>query len=222
MPQSPTSVSPYVFNKAKGLNDVEGVTKIPPGFTTFAINLTAGSDVWPRRNGRSMYFLDDGNIVTNIFSTSWSDGLTVNIATMGPLIYDLTFTFTYLFGSGIRLILQSPDLNYWDCSANPLTEQINPTVIAAPSASPQAANLTVQNGESIGFTGTSQTIRLASDQDHGGWYTLSLGQTNGFTTFTDDVVFTNASGFSLIIIDYTGNHWKFSVTNDGEFKVTTV
>jgi hypothetical protein len=158
-----------------------------------------------------------------IFQTSWDDGTRTDIAAIGSSLYDLTETFTYLVASGTRLIIQSADLNYWNCTPNNTTGLIQPVVVAAPAAAAQVANFTVLNGESFGFINSAgNVVRLNADQDRSGWYLQGLGATTSLTTISTDLVFTVASGFSFRIVDYLSNVWKLTVNNSGNMIPITV
>lgn len=218
---NPTQADPIVFDKYKGMNDKQAPCKLERGNVSFEINLDASTYAASRRAGRDFFFYTDDGAVTGLWQITWQDGITTDIASIGSEIYDLTFTFTFMLASGSRLVLQSPDLNYWDITPN-ANGLINPTVIAAPGAVPQAANFTVLNGESFGFETSGQVTRLAADQEHYGWYLIGYGVSNATTTYTSDLVFTVASGFSFRIQDNNTNMWRFSITNDGNLTVITV
>jgi hypothetical protein len=219
---NPTKVQPVIFDKYSGVNDRQAPCKLERGNVSFEVNLDASNRVAKRRFGRDFFFLDPlAGSATGLWQTAWADGSVIDIGAIGSILYDLTFTFSAIIASGFRLIIQSPDLNYWDVTPN-VDGVINPTAIAAPAAIPQAANLTIQNGESFGFARGSGVTRLIADVDHFGWYLLGYGPSIATTTYTDDVVFTIASGFSFRIVDYQSNTWKFQMSNDGNLQVITV
>lgn len=221
MPLQPTDSALEVFKGAKGIDDQSSIVKLDPGFASFVSNLEASSDVWKRRAGRDFSFLGSGNSLIVALLT-WDDGTYTEIASFGSVVYDMTTAITYILNSGVKLIIQSADLNYWNVTpdANGL---INPVVVAAPSATSQAANFTVANGESIAFKiSATAATQILCDVDHGAWYLKGLGTTVGTTTYTTDLVFTVASGFSFRMKDYSSNTFKFVVSNDGNLTTITV
>lgn len=223
MPQLPTKASPDMFIRAQGLNDEQAATKQEPGYIPFALNLSATGDVWTRRAGRDFYFLDEVNGgVLAIKQLTWADGLSINIAVIGGAWYDLGAPFTYLFEAGIRLVIQSPDLNYWDVTPDATTGLINPTVVSAPSATAQTSNVTLGENDSIGFVVTGGIVRLNVTEEAGIWFLEMQSNSPALSFISDDWVFTIASGFSLRITDSVGNVWSFSVDNGGNLLVTTV
>jgi hypothetical protein len=217
----PSSVAPDVFNHALGLNDRESVLKLQNGFIPFACNILADNDTWDRRAGRDMVYLVPDQPVLGIGLLTWDDGTIIEIAQFGSTMYDMTFLFTYYMDGG-RVIIQSPDGSYWSIFDTTLGV-IAPLSVAAPSATPQAANFTVANGESFGFeVSATQAVGLLCDQDHIGWYLQGYGASIGSTVYSTDLVFTIASGFSFRKVDYSGNTWAYSMTDGGNLIVTTV
>jgi hypothetical protein len=134
----------------------------------------------------------------------------------------LDVSYTYRVGFGIRLILQSPDLNYWSCAPNTVDAIPRPQVTAAPTASPQTADLVIAAGNSLIFDAATQFIQLDCDQAHNGWFTRIVPNGTALNLVTSDIVFTQASGYSLKIADVSGNTWRFSIDNNGFLSVTTV
>ncbi len=222
MPQNPTSVLPVIINKAKGMNDFIGPTKLPEGFVTFELNLIPSGDVWPRRAGRDGYWLVDGDPVLNISVLNWADGRSTYVAQLGDSFYDITPNFSYYFRNNARLVIQAPGGQYWNVTPGFTTGLIFPTVVSTPSTAPQTGNLTVTPTQTISFQVDGGSIQLLSDFQNDGWYLESGLDALGFTQYTSDVVFTYASGFSLIIQDSALNNWKFSVSDIGELIVTVV
>lgn len=222
MPQKSTNVLPMMLGNADGINDQVSLVKKDPGTLPFTLNYDADSDVWNRRAGRDLSFLVAGEPVMNIYDFSWSDGIHVEIATIGDEVYNLSTSFAYLLDVGVRLIFQSPDLNYWDVTPSLTTGLITPTVVATPTATAQAGNLTVQMGEKFGFLGTTNTVQLGVGEPYSSWFAQVFGVSAPVSLVTDDLVFTSASGFSLIEKDFSGNSWKFSVDNIGQMIITTV
>lgn len=141
----------------------------------------------------------------------------------GGIALDLGFitSVKYLLDTGVRLILQSPDLTYWNVTPD-VNGLILPTAVSTPSATPQTADLILMPGEYIAFKYSTTSLLLLCDQNHLGWYTQSIGIPTTEFTVTDDMVFTVASGFVLRMEDDTSNTWEFSVSNDGNLFVTTV
>lgn len=219
---NPTQDQPDVFQGAMGINDAVSVLKLKEKFVPFAVNLHAQGDVWDRRAGRDFYLLQTG-MVLGLSTVRFEDGQAFNIAQIGSYLYNLSTTFSYLVASGVKLYIQSADTNYWDVTPNASTGLIVPTAVAAPAAAAQTSNFTVLNGESFGFIGASgEVTRLNCDLDVGGWWLAGYGVSTSTVSITTDMVFTVASGFSFRIVDYAGNTWAFSVTNDGFMIVTTV
>lgn len=222
MPQSPTGIAqPIVLKGADGSNDQEGISNRKPSSAWFSLNTLADSDSWGRRAGRD-YVAAESGIALGIYQLSWDDGTSTEIAMIGSTFYNMSVTFTYMMDIGIRVVIQSPDLSYWD--ATPAASGlINPVVIAAPAAAAQLSNFTIANGQSFGFRlSATEVTRLLCDRDHNGWYLQGYGATDATSTLATDMVFTVASGFSLRQVDYDGNTWKYQVDNNGKFYVTTV
>lgn len=210
---NPTQADPVIFDKYKGMNDRQAPCKLERGNTSFEINLDAGTNSAERRAGRDFYFYSDTGAVTGLWQVTWQDGITTQIAAIGSKLYDLTQTFTFLIAAGTRMVLQSPNLLYWNITPNS-NGLIQPTVVAAPAATPQAADFTVQNGESLGFARSGATTRLTADSGRYGWYLFQYGVSSGSTTYTTDIVFTAASGFKLKIKDPTLT-FTLDITNAG-------
>lgn len=218
---NPTQDQPIVFDSARGINDAVSMPKIKKGFIPFSCNLLAQGDVWDRRKGRDFYLLQTG-FVLSIYTCRFEDNQVFNIAQIGQYLYNLSNTFSYLVANGTRLVIQSPDLNYWNITPNS-SGLISPVVVAAPAAAAQTANFTVLNGESFGFIGsTGNVTRLTASQDYNGWYLEGYGITTAITSITTDMVFTVASGFSFRIQDYSGNVWKMTMDNSGNLIPITV
>lgn len=220
MSQQPTEVSVDLLKGAKGINDQYGVNKLPPGCVAFSENLLAGGESWDRRAGRD-YLLSEPGSVLMLCSTSWDDGIQINIGAIGGNAYNLAFSFSFLANAGVQLILQSPDLNWWNVTPDD-NGVIAPLVVAAPATAAQAANFTVLNGQSFGFVTSFGTVnRLNIDQDLG-IYTQGYGATTGNAVVASDLVFSNASGFSLVIQDVNTNKWFLFIDNDGDMKFKTI
>lgn len=219
---NPTDADAVLLKGAKGNNDAFGLQKMPDGMLPFSMNQVPTGTAWERRRGRDFYLLQSG-FVTSIYTTNWDDGTAMNIASMGATYFNLSNTFTYLVADGIRLVIQSADLNYWDVTPADATGLINPVVVAAPAAAAQVANFTVLNGESFGFILSSGNVtRLTADQDHNGFYLMGYGTTTSLSSIATDLVFTVTSGFSFRIQDYSGNVWKMVISNDGQIQAVTV
>lgn len=221
MPQSPTSVDPVIMSSARGINDISDPTKLEKGYTPFALNFSVSGDVWPRRQGRDMFYLNDGNLVTSLYTLTWDDGSYNIIASIGDTFYTF-IPFTYAFNFGIRLILQSASLAWWNVTPNATTGLISPTVVADPATPSKTSDLFVDASQSLAFRGNSGFTQLSIDQLNEGWYLHGGNGDFGAITFTSDVVFSYASGASLIMADLQGNTWRYSMTNDGDLIVTTV
>lgn len=213
---NPTAVQPAIFHKAKGLNDIESVVKLPDGFVPFALNMDVDNHTYDRRKGRDFSFLSSGNSVVMMASLTWDDGTTHNIAAMGAFLYDLSLTFTKALPAAYRMILQSPDATYWNITPDS-NGFINPTSLTvAPTATPQTADLTINNGESFIFQRSAASTRITADSAYFGWYLLQYGVGTAITTYTDDIVFTTASGFTMKIIDSGSKTHSLSMQNTGE------
>lgn len=222
MPQQATSTNPALINKAKGMNDEVSALKLEEGYTAASINLTADGENYDRRSGRNLYWLDDGNPVLSLHNLTWDDGSSSYIGQFGSSFSDITPTYSYYFRDGARLILQAPGLQYWDVTPGFTTGFIFPTVVSTPSATPQAASITVTDLQTIGFQIDGASRQLLSDWNHDGWYLLPGEDNLGSTQYTSDIVFTRSSGFSLIIQDSALNSFKFSVSDIGELIATTI
>ncbi len=169
-----------------------------------------------------MSFLVDGSAVLGIAVLTWSDGTISEVVQFGSALYDMSATFTYLVKAGVKLYIQSANGSYWNCTPDSTTGLITPSDSVVPTATPQAANFTVANGETFGFDlSSTATMQLDANLDRGGWFLNGVGGSFGATLITTDMVFTVASGFSFRITDYTGNTWSLSMSNDGDLLATS-
>lgn len=222
MPQQPTTAVPFIVNKAMGLNDMVSSVKLDDGFSQTAINLIATGDSWDRRGGRELYYLNDGNPVLGLQYLSWDDGSFNYIGQLGTVYYDITPTYSYYFRNSARFILQDVGGKYWDCTPGFTTGLINPTVITTPSATAQTESINVSNTQTIGFQVDGASRHLLADFQHNGWYLMAGLDELGFNQYTSDIVFTYASGFSIIVEDSALNHFKFQISDIGEFYTINV
>lgn len=219
MPQQPTQALGHFAKRAMGMNDIESLLALEQkGYVPFAMNTMSSSDVYTRRNGRDLFYIDDG-FVLGMMMLQWDDGSRTDVAQIGSVLFDLTTTYTVFLKTGARLVLQSPDGNYWNCTPDASTLLVAPTVIATPTATARSADLIILDGESFGIEGASSSASLRTSSD--GWFVESQGMSSGLTEHTDDLVFTYASGYTLVMHDLQGNTHRFSVSNDGSFFTTT-
>lgn len=222
MPQLFTKkTNPIILNKALGMNDQVSLVKLDPGFVFFGINLQASNDCYKRREGRDFSFLGPG-LCLYVGQIAWDDGVVTEIAEFGGTFYDMSISFTKLMANGARLIIQSPDLNYWSLFDS-VNAVINPIVVAPPGAAAQASNLTIGMGETFGFILPGGNVTgLLCDQTHNGWYLQGYGPSFATTTYSADLVFTIASGFSFRMVDNFTNTFQFKISNDGNLFVQTI
>ncbi len=222
MPQQPTSANPYVIKSAKGLNDHVSPVKIESGFISTGINELADGQSYDRRKGRALFWLSDEDPILSIYPVTWGDGTINYIAQAGDNYFDITPTYSFYFRDGARIIMQAPGGQYWDVTPGFTTGLIDPIIVSTPSTAAQTESFTVTNTETIAFQIDGASVELLSDFQNNGWYLMDGLDELGFTQFTSDVVFTYASGLSLIIQDSALNNWKFSVSDIGELIVTTI
>jgi hypothetical protein len=218
---NPTQDQPIVFEGAKGINDATSFLKLKRGYTPFSVNLLAQGDVWDRRKGRDMFLLRSG-LALGIATVRFDDGVAFNIAQIGSSLNDLS-TFDYFVSSGIRLIMQSSALNYWDVTPNATTGLITPIIVSTPSAAPQTSDFIVAYDNTFAFySSDGNPTRLTADEEHYGWYLIGETKPVSSTTISTDMVFTYSSGFFFKIEDQDGNTWKLSITSNGNLQAITV
>lgn len=221
MPQQPTIANPTAMIRALGLNDQSSPVKLKNGQTQFALNFDVANATWNRRYGRDWEFVQTGMALGNGV-LSWDDGTVTEIAQIGTELYDVRFSFTYLFESGIRLIIQDSAGAYWSFGPDLATDNMYGIVVALPSASPQTSDQVIAYGQNIGFVTNSGAVQLGADQNNAVWFAKKYGVSSGVVDISTDWVFTFASGFALKIKDIVGNTWKLYASTQGELKAITV
>ncbi len=218
----PSQATPKVIDKFGTQNDQQSVVKMRNNDFPFALNFNPEGNDLGRRAGRDFSFISSDGAVYAIKQIEFSDGTSSTVAQFGAFVYALEVGFQYILNSGVRIIIQSADLNYWNVTPNS-NDLIAPTVVSAPAATAQAANITIPYGQKLGFASATGTVQLGADQNRpGGWFLLKFGSSVPTTAITTDWVFTVASGFSLRIIDGNANTWSFKVSNAGALQVITV
>lgn len=221
MPQSPTQAKPTAMIRALGLNDMVSPVKLRNGQTPYALNFDVGNATWDRRKGRDFSFYQSG-MALGIGFLSWDDGSETEIAQIGTEFYDVRFSFTYLFASGVRLIIQDSAGAYWSFGPDLTTDDIYGIVVATPSATAQTSDQVIAYGQNLGFITSTGAIQLGADQNNAVWFAKKYGVSSGLVDITTDWVFTYASGFALKIKDIVGNTWKLYASTQGELKAITV
>lgn len=219
--QAPTQVHPVLMNKANGLNDQASLVKEAPGQVPFMLNLSAESDVWDRRPGRFFSWLGDG-FVTYYGVLGWDDDSNTEVSVIGDTAYDMGTQFSVLLELGVRLIIQSSDGSYWDCTPDATSGLIMPTSVVAPSVSAQTAHQTYWYYQPFGFQGTGGVTRLDAAEQYGGWYLSGYANSMAIEAVQQDIYFSYASGFHLRFIDIVGNVWSLSTSDDGNLLPTII
>lgn len=129
----------------------------------------------------------------------------------------------YVLPYGQRLVYQSSDLNYWDCTPN-VQGVIQPTVLAGAPADPaKTDNLSFDaNLSMFAFEGVdSDLIQLDASVSKNGWF-LEGTPAIGSVFYTTDIVFTYASGYTMRFTDTSLNIWKHQMTDDGNLLAVIV
>lgn len=140
----------------------------------------------------------------------------------GGTILDLGFFVDFYFPEGSRLIMQASGGQYFHIVPD-VDGRLYGVPIADPVASPQTEDLVVGLDENIGIDSDSGIIGIFSDKTHGGVYFQNVGFiTFRQTRFEGDIVFTIASGKSILMDDSNGNTWRLSINDTGEIVSTTV
>lgn len=115
------------------------------------------------------------------------------------LLYDfseLTTAFDYLFTTG-RLLLQSPNLDWWSVYPGAATGIMQVDGVAAPASS-QSADLRIGQGETFGFLETTLVWRL-NISSAPAVTTKQYALAGGSTTYTTDLSF--ATGYGPVFED---------------------
>ena len=224
MPQQPTTkgIIPIISNHALGLNDFMSPVKVKPGQMPFALNFDAQSDVWNRRIGRNTEYYETGAVL-GISYITWDDGTSTEIAQIDDELYDMRFSYTYMFALGTRLIYLDTLGAYWNVTPGAATEVINPVVVATPTAAAQTADISIAVGQNIGFAVNSGSVQVLCDETKdAGWYLKKRGTSMAISEVTTDWVFDMSTAFRLKMFDNSGNEWEFNITDDGNFYCVTI
>ena len=123
-------------------------------------------------------------------------------------------TIHYLWDTGAKLYLQSPDLNWWDVTPEPDGVPNNTPVVYAGAT--LGANLSIGAAEVLAFKqSTTLYWQMQGDESAMGWSTTRLGfvpYLGTVATFTGIRAF--LSGFGPVFADGNGNNWKLQADND--------
>lgn len=216
--QTPTNVTPIIHANGKGINDQISPVKLTPGVLPFALNIDPESNVLDRRHGRDFGELYTG-MALGIFNLTWEDGTIHVVGQIGSVMYNFSTDFDYLFGSGIRWLQQSPDLNWWDLTPDPVTGAISPTTVTF-SGTALTSDLLVTRYQLFGFQGTGVIWRVRPDVFTGSLIREPYGIGTGLTTYAADRAF--ATGYGITLTDLNGDKWKYEVDNSGIVTKTPV
>lgn len=193
-----------------------GRTKVDHGEWQYLQNVRGWGGRGRKRNGVStvarpnsgvMGFFDIEN------GAGSADKILVWLNDGSLVLYDyseLTTTFDYLMDGG-RLMLQSPDLTWYEVLPNATTALLQTVESAAPSVT-RSTDMTVGAGELFGWLGATRVLRavmpttgLVSVRE----YALALGS----QTFSTDLAFDYGSG--LVLTDDRLVRRRLAVANGG-------
>lgn len=136
------------------------------------------------------------------------------------LLYDwseLTTTFDYLMDGG-NLILQSPDLDWWQVSPDAATGLLGILGVAAPSVT-RSTDLVLGQDETFGFKQTAYVWRLFVPST--GFPTVrQYALAGGSATYTTDLAFSTGSG--PVFTDEYLVRRRIEVANGGIIQTTEV
>lgn len=137
------------------------------------------------------------------------------------VLYDyseLITIFDYLFSNGIKLGLQSPDLNWWSVIPNDSGELVA-TVISTP-ISTISSDLQVTQDQLFGFQMSSNVYRLSVDPTLGELKITSYNTTSGTIDYTQSQNFVTGVGPVFQTSDL--NHFRLTINNSGELVLTVL
>ncbi|MEM4247650.1 MAG: hypothetical protein QXH80_00080 [Candidatus Nanoarchaeia archaeon] len=123
---------------------------------------------------------------------------------------ELYSIFNNVHDSGVKLLLQSPDLSWWNCTPDE-DGIILPTLTSEP-ASTITSDFTVAQDELYGFTNTNGIMRLSVNHS-GEIETKQYTVTTSTGTYTSDRCF--ETGVGLVFETTELNRFRITVTNDG-------
>ncbi len=142
------------------------------------------------------------------------------------ILYDYSeflASFAYLFATGIKLNLQSPDLNWWALTVNSSTGAINVTGIAAPTGA-LSADQSIRQDELYGFafaTGIWRLSVVATGLGTPSIQTREYALSSATTTYSTAVSFN--TGYGPVFQDDTGTQrWRLSIANGGATQITSI
>lgn len=138
------------------------------------------------------------------------------------ILYDfseLTTAFDFLFSTGITLILQSSDDNWWECTVDSTTGLITTTAIAAP-ATTISEDLDVRQDQFFGFNDSTGAWRVQVDAGTGTLSTRRYGTTTGIEVYSSNQAFVKTVG--PVFQDSQLVRWRMGIGNDGLITTTAI
>lgn len=130
---------------------------------------------------------------------------------------ELVIFFDYLFSPGIKLVLQSPDGNWW--SVAPDEDGILTTTVVSTPSNILTEDLIIENNQFFGFQMSLSIYRL-NVTTSGELQITSFATTGGTVVYNQNQPFQN--GVGPIFEDAAFAHWRLEIGNDGSLTATTV
>ncbi len=135
---------------------------------------------------------------------------------------ELTVQFEFLFNTTSKLILQSPNLDWWDITPDATTGIIPAIGVVAPASS-LSADLFVQNNALFGFQASSTKIyRMFIDISTNPLIpvaaTRQYGTASAVINYSTDLAF--ATGYGPVIQDNLLRSFRINVANGGYVQAT--
>lgn len=127
--------------------------------------------------------------------------------------------FNFLFATGFKLVLQSPDLTWWSVAPNTTTGIPESIVISTP-VSTISTDLEVSQSQYFGFQNTSNIYRFTVDSGTGSLQVTSFAYTTGTVVYSQNQAFVN--GVGPVFQDETLSRWRLQINNSGALITTSI
>lgn len=201
-----------------------GRTKVDPGEWQYLQNIRGWGGRGRKRQGVSTVAKPNSGVM-GFFDlengAGSADKVLVWLNSGTILLYDwteLTTTFDYLIGTGGRLLLQSPDLDWWSVAPDTTKGILGVTGVAAPVSS-VSSDLLIGAGETFGFLETSAVWRLSIPSS--GFPTVrQYALAGGSAIYDTDLAFDTGYG-PAFTDDYLVTR-RLSVANGGILTTTEI
>lgn len=120
--------------------------------------------------------------------------------------------FDFMFDIGVKLGLQSPDLNWWSIFPDSTTGILSATVISAP-INTISSDLFITQNQHYGFRNSTNIWRLKVSSSFGNLQTSSFALTQSTVLYSSIQAFVN--GFGPVFQDESLNNWRMTIDNSG-------